>query len=590
MNRPGEKTFKGLAVSPGIGFGRAYLLEGGLRDVPEYCIPEHRIKDELGRLEKALEVSRDQLATLKAKSMTLPPAASEELGYLLEAHIHMLKGSRLVRGIEIYIQNHAINAEAAVQHVLDEITEGFKALDDAYIASRQTDVHQVAARLVRNLHQSPEPTLQNLPKGSVIIAEELTPADTAQMSPDLVSGICTALGAPDSHTAIMARALGLPAVLGVTELIGSIAGGDEIIVDGDHGQVILNPTPDTRARYENRSEENRKRLKVLEGLSDKPAITKDGIRINMFANVELPMEVDMIKRHGGEGIGLLRSEFMYMNRSALPGEEDQYQEIRTLIEAMDQRLITVRTLDIGGDKTNKSLIEDFGNSISSPLGMRGIRLSLNLPDILETQFRAILRASCHGPVRILLPMVTSVDDVRQSRRILHTVARKMRSEGYDLPKYLPHLGAMIEVPGAALAADALAQVCDFFAIGSNDLTMYTLATDRADDQVAHLYDPLHPAVLRLIQFTTQAARRAGIDVSVCGEIAGNPAFTPLLIGLGLRDLSMSAPNIPKVKERIRSLNAEQAKEQANLIMQQTDRARIELLLDDPLLRAKTKRN
>ena len=247
---------------------------------------------------------------------------------------------------------------------------------------------------------------------------------------------------------------------------------------------------------------------------------------------------------------------------------------------MDGKPVTVRTLDIGGDKMTASLIEDFGNSICSPLGMRGVRLSLNRLDILETQYRAILRASMHGPIRILLPMVTSTNDVRQARRHLHRIAGEMRKEGIELPEFLPPLGAMIEVPGAALAADALAQVCDFFAIGSNDLTMYTLATDRADEQVAHLFDPLHPAVLRLIQFTTQAALRNRIPISLCGEMAGNPRYSALLLGLGIRDLSMSAANIPKVKQRLLEMDCVAATKRADVIMEQTDSGRIAMLLND----------
>lgn len=575
-----EIIFEGLGVSPGIGFGVAHVRESGYHEVVEYCIPEDHIDDEIARFEHALEKSRNQLTSLRKKASSLPDAAAEELGYLLDAHIHMLKGSRLVRGIEIHIQNHGINAESAVQHVLNEITEGFKALDDAYIASRQSDVHQVAARLVRNLSDVPHQTFQDLEDNSVIIAEELTPADTALMNPKTVAGFATVLGGAESHTAIMARALGLPAVLGATGVIGTVHSGDPIIIDGDAGRVIVNPTEKTRKFYEQRASDNKETIKKLAHLKNRQAITNDGIKVVLEANVELPLEVEMVLQNGGEGIGLLRSEFMYMNRDTLPNEEDQYQVFKSMIEAMDGKPVTVRTLDIGGDKTARSLIEDFGNSICSPLGMRGVRLSLNRPDILETQYRAILRAASHGPIRILLPMVTSTNDVRQARRILHTIANQMRKEGHDLPQYLPPLGAMIEVPGAALAADALAQVCEFFAIGSNDLTMYTLATDRADDQVAHLYDPLHPAVLRLIQFTTQAALRNRIPISLCGEMAGNPRYTALLLGLGIRDLSMSATNISKVKKRILEMDCTAATKRADIIMEQTDSGRIAMLLDD----------
>ena len=327
-----EQIFEGLGVSPGIGFGVAHIRESGVSEITEYCIPEDHIDDELERLEVALEKSRDQLAKLRQKAKALPAAAAEELGYLLDAHIHMLKGSRLVRGIEIYIRNHGVNAESAVQHVLDEISEGFKALDDAYIASRQSDIHQVAARLVRNLNDAPNLTFQDLEDNSIIIAEELTPADTALMNPKTVSGFATVLGGPESHTAIMARALGLPAVLGAAGVIGSITTGDSIIIDGDAGRVIVNPTPETVTYYKKRSSQNKADIKKLEHLKDREAITHDGVKITLEANVELPVEVDMVIQNGGEGIGLLRSEFMYMNRDTLPNEDDQYDVFKTLLD------------------------------------------------------------------------------------------------------------------------------------------------------------------------------------------------------------------------------------------------------------------
>jgi len=575
-----ERVFEGLGVSGGIGFGIAHIRESGMCEVTEYCIPDNRLDDELDRLEKALEKSRDQLAKLRQKAKKLPETAAEELGYLLDAHQHMLKESRLVRGVRDHIRTQKRNAEAALQHVLDDITESFKALDDAYIASRQSDVHQVAARVMRNLCAEPHQPFYDLPENSIIIAEELTPADTALMDPKTVAGFATVLGGPESHTAIMARALSLPAVLGTAGVLGAIHTGDKVIIDGDAGRVIVNPSPKTVTFYEKRAEENERKTAQLAYLKDRKAQTRDGISVTLKANMELPIEIDNIINNGAEGVGLLRSEFMYMNRDSLPDEDDQFSVFKSIMDKLDGKPLTIRTLDIGGDKTAKSLIDDFGDSICSPLGMRGIRLSLNRPDILETQYRALLRAATLGPVQILLPMVTSVNDVRQARSFLHEVADKLRQEGCNLPDKLPPLGAMIEVPGAALSADALAKVCDFFAIGSNDLTMYTLATDRADEQVAHLFDPMHPAVLRLIQFSTQAALRNNIPISVCGEMAGNPRFTALLLGLGIRDLSMSATNIPKIKQRILELEEDAAVQRAHIVMDQTDSGRIAMLLDD----------
>jgi phosphotransferase system enzyme I (PtsI) len=575
-----ERFFEGLGVSGGIGFGVAHLHDSGQFEITEYCIAPKHVEDELQRFDTALQKSIDQLVKVRQKSTSLPEAAAEELSFMLDAHIQMLKGSRLVRGIELHIKENKINAEAAVHHVLDEITAGFQALDDAYIASRQSDVHQVASRIVLNLcGEAPKP-FKDLPEDAIILADELTPADTALMNPNSISGFATVLGGPESHTAIMARALNIPAVLGAGGITSHISTGDEIIIDGTAGRIVVNPSPKTIGYYQTRAREIAESKARLSYLKDRDAVTVDGVKITLKANIELPIEIDNVLENGAEGVGLLRSEFMYMNRDTLPSEDDQYEIFKELIIKLQGKPLTIRTLDIGGDKIARSLIEDFGDSICSPLGLRGIRLSLNRPDLLETQYRAILRAAFHGPVQILLPMVTTVNDVRKARRLLHSVAGDLRSEGFDLADFLPPLGAMIEVPGAALSADALAQVCEFFAIGSNDLTMYTLATDRADDQVAHLYDPLHPAVLRLIQFTTQAALRNRISVSLCGEIAGNTRYAPLLLGLGIRDLSMGASNIPYVKERILKMGHEAAIQRANTIMEQTDSTRIAMLLDD----------
>ncbi len=575
-----EKIYAGLGVSPGIGFGVVHVRDAGSLEIAEYPISTDDIPNEISRFREALDLSLSQLEDLKHKSRTLPEAAAEELGFMLDANIHMLKGSRLVRGIEAYIQDHAINAEASIQYALNQIVKGFQSLDDAYIASRQSDIHQVAERVLRNLGNSALTAQQELQQNSVLIADELTPADTALMHPESVSGFCTALGGPESHTAIMARALGIPAVLGIPHILRHVSNGDKIIIDGTHGKIIVNPTDATTLIYQQKSLKIKQKLLRLHQLHERQAITRDGVKIGLMANVELPIEVALVQQNGGEGIGLLRSEFMYMNRDTLPDEHDQYESFKVLLQAMDGQPVTIRTLDIGGEKTARSLIEDFGDSICSPLGMRGIRLSLHRPDILETQYRAILRAAAHGPIRILLPMVTTTDDVTKARRILEDVATRMRAEGQTVPETLPPLGAMIEVPGAALAADSLAQVCDFFAIGSNDLTMYTLATDRADEKVAHLYQPLHPAVLRLIQFTTQAAAKYNIPISICGEIAGNPIYTGLLIGMGLRDLSMGASNIPWIKDRILHMDEETEKRRVNQIMQETDSRRIAMLLSE----------
>ena len=573
-----ENRFKGLGVSAGIGMGVAHVRDSGAVTVPVYSIPPSKVDAELGRLKKAATLSRRQISQIRSKSKE--GAAAEELGYLLDAYIHMLKDSRLVRGAERRIAEDHLNAEGAVQAEIAEIGDAFAALDDPYIAARFDDIRAVTNRLLLNLTKGAQRPASLVPKGSVIVAEQLSPADTALLDPQRVAGIATQFGGPQSHTAIMARALGLPTVLGAPGLLDYVKPGDHIIVDGDKGTVVINPAQATLASFITRHKKDLRETRLLARLRKQPAVTRDGTEIDLQANVELPIELDMVNQAGASGIGLLRSEFMFMNRDSLPDEDEQYEALSSLVKPLGGRPVTVRTLDIGADKATAALMGDFGSSTTSPLGLRGIRLSLTRADILETQFRAILRAGALGTVRILLPMVSSVAEVRRARKILDKAARHLKRRGVPFADPLPPVGVMIEVPSAALAADSLAQDSDFFALGSNDLTMYTLAIDRSDDQVAHLFDHLHPAVLRLIQFSAESGLRARIPVSICGEMAGDPRFTALLLGLGFRELSMTASNIPRVKKRIRDVDLIAADHRARVIMDQVDSGRIATLLDD----------
>ncbi len=503
------------------------------------------------------------------------------MGYLLDAHIAMLSNSRLVRGVERRIKEERANAEHAVQMEIAAIGQSFATMSDAYLAQRIDDVREVGSRLLRNLTQTPYAAFQHIAPGAVILAEELSPADTALMDPRRVAGFAAVLGGSQSHTAIMARALSLPAVLGVAGLLVGVQAGDAVIVDGSAGTVVLNPTSATIERYERRREEFRREQRQLARLRRVPAVTRDGEEITLEANLELPRELEQALAAGAQGLGLVRTEFLYMNRKDLPDEEEQYQAFKTLVRGMEGKPVTIRTLDIGGDKLAAPLAEGLNNEGANPaLGLRAIRLSLRERKLLDAQLAAALRASTEGPVRILLPMVSSVDEVRRTREALHQVARRLKRRGIEIADPLPPLGVMIEIPGAALSADALASEADFFAIGTNDLIQYTLAIDRGDEQVAHLYNPLHPAVLRLIQFSIEAALRARIPVSVCGEMAGDPRFTALLLGLGIRDLSMAPSNIGRVKRRIRHLDLAAAQRRARAIMDQMDDARIASLLDD----------
>ena len=579
-DRDAERLFEGLGVAPGIGIGQVHVVESGAITISEYEIAEDAIDAEIERFHSALQKSERQLRKLMGKADELHGAAAEELGFLLDAHMQMLTGSRVTRGVEQRIRENRQNAEAAVQAVISKVAHDFASLDDAYLAARATDIRDVGNRILRNLTQTAYEAFKNLPEGSIVVAEELSPADTALLDPNKIAGFATALGGKEGHTAIMARSLGLPAVLGIPDLLTFARTGQTVIIDGQAGRVILNPIPAQIADYERRQDVLERDEKQLGRLRKLPSVTRDGQHIGLLANVELPREAEMAMSAGAEGIGLLRTEFMFMNRDDIPDENEQYEALRQIVETMEGRPVTIRTLDVGGEKLAPSLRDHLGESANPALGLRAIRLSLKHRDLLDDQLAAILRAGVHGPVRILLPMISSVSEVKQVRDAMLQVARRIKRRGQKLPDPLPPVGVMIEVPGAALAADALTQVADFFAIGTNDLTMYTLAIDRGEEQVAHLYNPLHPAVLRLIQFSTEAALRARIPISVCGEIAGEPKFVPLLLGLGIQDLSMAATALPRIKQRIRSLDYLASTRFARQVMDQWDSGRIAMLLDD----------
>lgn len=575
-----EQVLEGLGVAPGVAIGPAYVRESGELQVVEYHIPASKVKAEKARLAEAAAKAVRQVGKLKIKAIGIHGLAAEELGYLLEAHLQMLNSTRLIGGIERRIEVDRRNAEAAVMAEISAIAQEFTAMEDSYLSARADDVREVGHRILRCLTDVEFHGFSGLDKDSIIIAEEISPADTALMDPREIGGFACVLGGAEGHTAIMARSLGLPAVVGVPNLLLRIRAGDMLIIDGSNGLVVVNPTAARLASYERRLKDMARETRALARLRDVPAKTRDGQHVALQVNLELPRELAHATESGADGIGLLRTEFMYMNRSDLPDEEEQYEVLSEIVRAMKGRPVTVRTLDIGGEKLATSLGEQIGEALNPALGLRAIRLSLKEPQLLRPQLAAMLRAGAHGPLRILLPMITTPSEVRAVRGEIDRVARRLVRRGVTIADPLPPLGVMIEVPGAALAADSLAQLADFFAIGTNDLTMYTLAIDRGEERVAYLYNPLHPAVLRLIQFTVEAALRARIAVSVCGEIAGDPRFTALLIGLGVRELSMTPKALPRVKSRILSCDTHAAGRRAMMIMEQVDSGRIAALLDD----------
>jgi phosphoenolpyruvate-protein phosphotransferase (PTS system enzyme I) len=580
-NAANEQRLAGIGVSSGIAIGPAYIGDRGDLPVSESRIAESGVEGERARFAEGVAVSAKQLRRLKTRATALPGSAADEIGYVLDAHLAMLANSRLIRGVHQRIARQRINAERAIQIEIEEIGKAFQAMSDPYLAARIDDIRVVGARLIRNLLKKPYIAYSGLSGGAIILAEEVTPGDTALMDPRRIGGFATEYGGPDSHTAIMARALGLPAVVGVPGLVERARSEATVVIDGSAGTVIVDPSPETIEDYQERQGQFVRERRQFGRLRRLPAVTGDGVEIRLEANLELPLELDQAVANGAMGLGLVRTEFLYMNREDLPSEDEQYEFFAGLVRGMTGRPVTLRTLDVGGDKLPAALAQYTAADAANPaLGLRAIRLSLKERRLLDTQLAAMLRAAAEGAVRILLPMISTIGEIRQAREAMEQVARRLRRRGVRLPQALPPLGAMIEVPGAALAADALAGEADFFAVGTNDLIQYTLAVDRTDEEVAHLYNPLHPAVLRLVQFAVEAAARRRIPISVCGEIAGDPRYAALLLGLGLRELSMAPQSIPRVKQRIRTLDMVAATRRARAIMDQADTERIAALLDD----------
>lgn len=578
--RPGsiERRLIGIPVSPGIAIGPVFGAAEPATVVERRKIQASDIAGESARLEAAILQSRKQLTKLKARLAVLPEDSQSEIAPLLDAYLQMIGPSRLVRGARRRIGEGLVSAETAVVDETAALAELIMAAGDdddrAGRKRRAEEVREIGRRLVRNLTRTPFRSFAALPEGAVLVAEALRPADAALLDPARLAGVATDEGGSDGHTAVMLRALGVPAVLGVHGLSQAARPGDLLIVDGTAGTVTVHPDPVTLVAARRAVTHFARERQKLGRLQRLPSITLDGELVELQANFEIPAELPRIAQSGAAGIGLLRSEFLFMNRETLPDEDSQADSYRSVVEAMQGDTVTIRVLDWGGEKDIEALtgagIVPEAPDTNPALGLRGIRLLLRETDLFEVQLAAILRASAAGPVRVLLPMVTNVAEVRTARDIYERVARRLRRRGERMAEQLPPLGIMIETPGAALSADALALEADFFAIGTNDLSMYTLAVDRSETEVASLYDPLHPAVLRLVQFATEAALRMRMPVSVCGEMAANPELTRLLVGLGLRSFSMNASAVPRVKQKVRALTIDESARFARRVMEQSD--------------------
>jgi phosphotransferase system enzyme I (PtsI) len=552
-----ERRFFGDPVAPGIGIGPVHEADEPALFVPAKKVTPDDVAAELARLEDALERSRQQLHKLKHRLTALPEDSQAEIAPLMDMYLHMLSSARLLRGVRARIQDGLCAAETAVQDETElqaDVIMAQQATDKAGRLRRAEEVRELARRVVRNLTRQPFRSFAGLPAGSILAAESLRPADAALIQPDRFAGVFTAEGGADGHTAVMLRALGLPAVLGADGVLAGTAPGTIAIIDGDDGEIILNPTQASLDAARRKLAEQTRARRALARLARLPAVTRDGTSVELQANLELPFELALIAASGAHGIGLLRSEFIFMNRDTLPDEDTQARIYQTIVEAMDGEPVTIRVLDWGSDKDVEALARYLPEAPepNPVLGLRGIRLLLRHKPLLETQLAAIIRAGATGPVRIMLPMVSLASEVQEVRACLQRVWRRLkRRKNVILPETLPPLGIMVETPAAALAAPVLAKHADFFAIGTNDLTMYTLAADRSLPAGTKIYDPLEPAVLRLIHLTATFAKAAGIPVSLCGELASRPQAAPLLLGLGIRQFSMHGNAIPRVKQAIR---------------------------------------
>jgi len=561
----------GIGVSPGVALGRAVVLTQRT-EVVRFPIPPDRVDREVTALQEAKAASRQQLQDIRAR---LDHGPGSELAALFDAQLLMLDDPLLVGRAEEIIRGERVNAAWAVHRANEELCRVFTAMEDPYLRERENDVADVAGRLRLNLRhgaKGPKELLSQIDGPSVLIADELTASVAAQLDWSRVQGFATDAGSRTYHTAILARSLKVPAIVGLHDASLRITAGTAVVLDGTTGELVVSPTPEQIDEAHRRASRPRRRTAVAAEAG--PVSTTDGVRVRLEANVELLEDLAFLNEHGAEGVGLYRSEFMLSGRSIEAATEDsQYALYRSLLEQVAPKPVTIRTFDL--DERQFAAARGPERRRTRP-GLRGLRLSLANPDVLRTQLRALVRASVHGPLRIMFPFVTAVEEVRQSRAILDEVTTELGVTTRVL------VGVMIEVPAAALAADLLAPEVDFFTIGTNDLIQYCLAVDRTDDRVSDLYEPLHPAVLRLIRQVRRAASRRGIPVSLCGEMASDPALVGLLVGLGLTEFSMTPGAIPIVRQVVQDLNAGEARRIARHVLHLSTAAEIEQYLFDAL--------
>jgi phosphoenolpyruvate-protein phosphotransferase (PTS system enzyme I) len=552
-------VLRGIPVSPGVCRGRILVLHEQTTECPaRYEISEAEIPEHINRLEQALLKTRQQLLDVQEK---VSAGIGAKDASIFDAHLLVLEDPTLLDEVNRFVENEKLNIEYAFAMVSDKYAKTLAAIEDEYLRERAADLRDVTARVLHNLigtHQDLD--LRHLNEPCIIVSYDLAPSRTATLDKDMVLGFATDVGGKTSHTAILARSLRIPAVVGLTNASRELHTGDYALLDGYHGQVIVNPTDQTLFEYGQLVRRHISLEEKLRDTVDKPAVTLDGVRVTLSANIESADDAEAVKASGAEGVGLFRTEYLFIGRTTPPTEEEQYQSYRSVAAALKPAPVIIRTLDLGGDK--------FMAHSSSPheanpfLGWRAIRFCLQEKEIFRAQLRAILRASAEGNIRMMYPMISCLDELLEANALVDSYREELRAEGIAFDSNM-EIGAMIEIPSAALSADALAKRCKFFSVGTNDLIQYSLAVDRLNERIAHLYEPTHPAILRLIKMTATAGKSQGIWTGVCGEMAGDPLMIPLLLGLGVDELSVTPQAIPQIKYLIRRIKMSEAREIAD---------------------------